>query len=66
LTNDFKLELQEFKEEELEKLELSLKNARLPTEDIFGVKRRFCKVCEQGCIGYEPQKMMFKSAMMSN
>ena len=30
----------------------------MPTDDIFGVKRRFCTVCEKGCIGYQPSTLM--------
>lgn len=58
LTAEFKNELREFKEEELIKLEESIKNARKPSEDIFGIKRRFCTVCEQGCIGYEANNII--------
>lgn len=53
LTKEMRDELSIFKEEELARLEESIKNARPATEDIFGIKRRFCSVCEQGCIGYE-------------
>ena len=35
-------ELRELKREELLNLEERIKNARLPTEDLFGIKRRFC------------------------
>lgn len=51
-------DLREFKAEELLNLEESIKNARLPTEDLFGIKRRFCKVCEKGCTGYLPNTLM--------
>lgn len=53
LTQEFKDELRDFKEDELLRLEEAIKNARPPADDIFGVKRRFCTVCEQGCQGYE-------------
>lgn len=51
-------ELREIKYVELINLEEKIKNARLPTEDIFGIKRRFCKICESGCAGYEPNSLM--------
>jgi hypothetical protein len=51
-------DLREFKHEELQNLEEAVKNARPPTEDLFGIKRRFCLVCEQGCSGYLPNKVM--------
>ena len=59
LTPYFKDILRDLKEEELENLEELIANARIPTEDIFGIKRRFCNVCEQGCIGYEPHTILF-------
>jgi hypothetical protein len=43
-------------------LEEKIKNARVPTEDIFGIKRRFCTVCEQGCNGYEPNILLVPKA----
>ena len=46
LTQEFIEELRELKKEELINLEEAIKNARLPTEDTFGIKRRFCSVCE--------------------
>ena len=46
-------DLKEFKVEELRTLEEKVKNARLPTEDLFGISRRFCTVCEQACQGYQ-------------
>eukprot|EP00347_Sterkiella_histriomuscorum_P005365 403356888 len=61
LTQEFKDELREFKEEELINLEESIKNARQPSEDMFGIKRRFCSVCLKGCIGYEPINMIVPS-----
>jgi hypothetical protein len=39
-------------------LEEKIKNSRLPTEDLFGIKRSFCKVCENGCNGYEANVLM--------
>ncbi len=39
-------DLRDFKQDELLNLEEAIKNARLPTEDIFGIRRRFCTVCE--------------------
>ena len=39
-----------------------MQNARQPSEDIFGIKRRFCQVCEAGCIGYELNSMMVPSS----
>lgn len=58
LTQEFIDDLREFKEEEMLRLEESIKNARQPSEDMFGIKRRFCRVCEKGCIGYEPINML--------
>jgi hypothetical protein len=51
-------ELREFKYNELLNLEEKIKNSRLPTEDLFGIKRRFCQVCETGCTGYEPNTII--------
>lgn len=51
-------DLREFKQDELMRLEEAILNARQPTEDLFGIKRRFCKVCQQGCNGYLPNNTM--------
>jgi hypothetical protein len=51
-------ELREFKQDELLSLEEKIKNSRLPSDDLFGIKRRFCTVCEQGCPGYEPSSLI--------
>ena len=40
-----------------------MKNARTPCVDIFGIQRRFCSVCAQGCIGYEPTQIMIPSGL---
>lgn len=58
LTEAAKSELREFKYNELLNLEEKIKNSRLPTEDFFGIKRRFCQVCETGCSGYEPSTIV--------
>jgi hypothetical protein len=39
-------------------LEEKIKNSRLPAEDLFGIKRSLCKVCENGCTGYEANVLM--------
>lgn len=49
--------------EELLILEESIKNARQPSEDLFGIERRFCNVCEEGCIGYQPHQILFPSQL---
>lgn len=59
LSRDMLDDLKEFKHDLLVNLEENLKNARVPTEDIFGIKRRLCQVCEAtGCNGYEPGTLM--------
>ena len=65
LSQVFKDELKELKEEELMRLEEAIKNARQPTPDIFGIQRRFCNVCEEGCIGYEPHTILFPSQQLN-
>lgn len=58
LTNDGKLtegfvdELADIKKEQLKLLETSVNNATPTQADCFGIKRRFCSVCETGCQGY--------------
>ncbi|CDW75782.1 UNKNOWN [Stylonychia lemnae] len=61
LTQEVMEELLEFKEQTLWELEEQIQNARQPSEDLFGIKRRFCTVCEKGCIGYEPTNMVVPS-----
>jgi hypothetical protein len=51
-------DLRDFKTRQLLEFEDNMKNARLPTEDLFGVKRHFCTVCESGCKGYEPNSQL--------
>ena len=51
-------DLKDFKFNELLNLEEKIKNSRLPTDDLFGIKRRFCQVCETGCTGYEPNTIV--------
>ena len=46
ITKNMMDDLREFKRDELMNLEENINNARLPTPDMFGIKRRFCKVCE--------------------
>lgn len=62
LSRDMLNDLKEFKHEVLLNLEETLKNTRVPTEDIFGVKRRFCQVCESACNGYEPSTLAVPQA----
>jgi hypothetical protein len=51
-------DIREAKYEQLLELEEKLKTSRLPFEDLFGIKRRVCSVCEDGCPGYEPNALM--------
>jgi hypothetical protein len=51
-------DLKDLKYNELLNLEEKIKNSRLPTEDLFGIKRRLCTVCEGCCSGYEPNTLM--------
>jgi hypothetical protein len=54
-------DLKDFKYYELMNLEEKIKNSRLPTEDLFGIKRSLCKVCESSCSGYEANVLMAPS-----
>ena len=58
LTQALLADLKDFKQTELMNLEEKIKNSRLPTEDLFGIKRSLCKVCENGCNGYEANVLM--------
>ena len=51
-------DIREAKYEQLMELEERLRVSRLPYEDLFGIKRRFCSVCEDGCPGYEPNTLI--------
>jgi len=51
-------DLKDLKYNELLNLEEKIKNSRLPTEDLFGIKRRLCTVCEGACSGYEPNNLI--------
>lgn len=42
------------KEEEIKLFEQNLSASRPPNADIFGIKRSYCEVCRENCIGYEP------------
>lgn len=61
LTQALLADLKDFKYNELLNLEEKLKNSRLPSEDLFGIKRGLCKVCESGCSGYEANVLMAPS-----
>lgn len=58
LTQALLADLKDFKQTELINLEEKIKNSRLPAEDLFGIKRSLCKVCENGCTGYEASVLM--------
>ena len=51
-------EIRDIKQQELHDLEEKLLNSRIPAEDLFGIKRRMCTVCESSCAGYEPNTLM--------
>jgi hypothetical protein len=51
-------DIREAKYEQLLELEEKLRSSRLPYEDLFGIKRRTCTVCEEGCPGYEPNALV--------
>lgn len=59
LTDNFRKDLRKSMDEEAERLEEKIKSARPADRDLFGIKRRFCEVCELDCQGYEPQKVLF-------
>ena len=59
LTEKFRTELRQTINEESILLEAKIKKARPADQDLFGIKRRFCEVCEEGCSGYEPTKVLF-------
>ena len=61
LTEVFKNELRDLRDDELEKLEEKIKGARHADTDLFGIKRRVCQVCEESCIGYQANKILFSS-----
>jgi hypothetical protein len=40
-----------------------LKASRAARTDLFGIKRRYCEVCLEDCIGYEANTQMFPSSI---
>ena len=59
LSENFKGQLRQVQDEELRLFEQKLKNARPADLDLFGIKRRYCEVCNDQCSGYEPTKVLF-------
>ena len=59
LTEHFRGELREIRDQEAEFFEAKLKSARPADRDLFGIKRRDCEVCGTDCSGYEPTKQLF-------
>jgi hypothetical protein len=51
-------DIREAKYEQLMELEERLRVSRLPYEDLFGIRRGNCTVCEDGCPGYEPNALI--------
>ena len=59
LTEVFKAELRQLQADELADLEDKIRDARPAATDVFGIKRRFCGVCEEDCRGYQANRVLF-------
>lgn len=49
MTENFKKDLRKSMDEEAERFEDKIKSARPADRDLFGIKRRYCEVCEIDC-----------------
>ncbi len=61
LTEGFIDELSDFKNEALISMEQSTANTNQAQADCFGIKRKSCSVCEDGCPGYQASSYLFSS-----
>ena len=65
MTEEFKNEMRIKSAEEIYKLESTIRNARPPMKDYFGIKRRFCTICENDCPGYTGSSLPFSANSQS-
>ena len=61
LTQAFRSELKNISAAHLKALETKMETTRVPTADTFGIKRRFCTVCETECPGYTGSSLLFSA-----
>ena len=61
LTEVFRNKIRDLSKMEIKELEMKIDEARPAHPDVFGIKRRFCTVCQDECPGYQANKILFSS-----
>lgn len=61
LKENFKQELNELAKDEIKKFTQTMHSKTPVNTDLFGVKRRICELCKEGCLGYEASKYLIPS-----